>query len=64
MISSRPPPPVATAQAVDQDADDPPAVLGPPPGHGLTQLGDGVQEVLGADVAADRTIGRGGVEQR
>src|SRR6185503_16524263 len=56
--------PVATAQAVDQDADDPPAVLGPSSGHGLAQLGDGVQEVVGSDVGADRPLGRGGVEQR
>ena len=31
-------------EAVDQDADDPAAVFGPPPRHGLAQLGDGVQE--------------------
>jgi pimeloyl-ACP methyl ester carboxylesterase len=53
VISLRPPLPASTAQAADQDADDPPAVLGPPPGHGLAQLGDGVQERF-ASVASAR----------
>jgi hypothetical protein len=39
-------------------------VLGPAPAYGLAQLGDRVQEVVGADVVADHTLGRGGVEQR
>jgi hypothetical protein len=57
VVSLRPPLPASTAQAVDQNADDLPDALGPRPG-GLAQLGYGVQEVLGADVVADRALGR------
>jgi hypothetical protein len=39
-------------------------VFGPPPGDGLGQLSDGVQEILGADVIANRAVGHCGVEQR
>jgi len=38
-------------------------VFGPSPGHGLGQLSDGVQEILGADVIANRAVGHCGVEQ-
>ena len=39
-------------------------VSGPEPGDGLGQLSDGVQEILGADVVANRAVGHRGVEQR
>jgi hypothetical protein len=39
-------------------------VFGSAPGHGLGQLSDGVQEILGADVIANRAVGYCGVEQR
>jgi hypothetical protein len=39
-------------------------VFGPSPGDGLGQLGDGVQEILGADVIANRAVGHCGIEQR
>ena len=33
-------------------------------GDGLGQLSEGVQEILGADVVANRAVGHRGVEQR
>src|SRR5690348_5523194 len=39
-------------------------VSGSEPGDGLGQLSDGVQEILGADVVANRAVGHRGVEQR
>jgi hypothetical protein len=39
-------------------------VFGPEPGDGLGQLSEGVQQILGADVVANRTVGHRGVEQR
>jgi hypothetical protein len=39
-------------------------VSGPEPGDGLGQLNDGVQEILGADVIANRAVGHRCVEQR
>src|ERR1700733_9192384 len=52
------------AQPVDEQSDHAPAVLGPFAGYGHAQVGDGVQQVLSADVGADRSVGRRGVEQR
>jgi hypothetical protein len=39
-------------------------VFWPSPGDGLGQLRDGVQEILGADIVANRAVGHRGVEQR
>jgi hypothetical protein len=39
-------------------------VVGPSPGDGLGQLSDGVQEILGSDVVANRALGPCGVGQR
>lgn len=39
-------------------------MFGPSPGDGLGQLSDGVQEILGADVIANRAVGHCGVKQR
>src|SRR5690242_9371825 len=68
MPPSLAPPPTGgssrTAQAVEEHADDAPVVFGSPAGYRLAQLGDGEQQVLGADVVAYRAGGHGGVEQR
>lgn len=47
----------AVAQAVDEDGDHAPAVRDPLVGHGLAQQGDGVEEIVGADVGTD-VVGR------
>ena len=51
------------AHAVEKDGDDALVVFGRSPGHGLAQLGDGAQEILGADVIANRAVGHCGLEQ-
>jgi hypothetical protein len=51
-------------QAVDEYRHDVLVLFESSPGDGLRELGNGVQQVLGADVVADRAVGDGGVEQR
>ena len=52
------------AQAVEKDGDDALVVFGSSPGYRLAELRDGVQEILGAEVIANRAAGYCGVEQR
>jgi hypothetical protein len=53
----------SAAQAVDEDGNDVLVVFEPSAGDGLGQLSDGVQQILGADVVANRAVGHRGVER-